>query len=135
MISASDFEKAFPEVKHGIQPLGARVLVQLRTVRAKTTSGIVLVEDTKDFNKSVTQLAKVISLGPIAYCNRSTGEKWPEGMWISQGDLVRVPRYGGDRFEIPLNDSDDTAILCLFNDHEIMAKIDASAFEKIDQIL
>lgn len=135
MISASEIENAFPHIEHGIIPLGGRVLVQLRTVRSKTSSGIVLVEDSKEFNKTATQLGKVVCLGPLAYCSRNTGAKWPEGSWVVEGDLVRVPRYGGDRMEIEIPGSNDTAIFCLFSDHEIIAKIDPESFEKLDNIL
>lgn len=135
MIPASDIESAFPDIKHGIIPLGGRVLVQLRTVRSKTSSGIMLVEDSKEFNKTATQLGKVVGLGPLAYCSRNTGTKWPEGSWVVEGDLVRVPRYGGDRMELDIPDSKDTAIFCLFSDHEIIAKIDPESFEKLDNIL
>ena len=125
MISASDMENAFPEVNPGVRPLGARVLVQLRSVRNKTTAGIVLVNDTKDFNKSVTQLAKVVKVGPIAYCNRSTGEPWPEGVWVKPGSLVRVPKYGGDRFErCHPKDAEETVVFATFQDHEILSEVD-----------
>lgn len=135
MISASKLEEAFPLVNPGITPLGARVLVQLRTVRTKTASGIVLVDDTKSFNKVNTQLGKVISIGPIAFCNRETGLPWPEGTWAGAQDLVRLPKYGGDRFERKIPGTDDTALFCVFSDHEIIAKVDAEAFEELDEIL
>jgi co-chaperonin GroES (HSP10) len=115
--------------------MGSRVLVQLRTVREKTQGGIVLVEDTKAFNKSNTQLGKVVMLGPIAYCNRETARPWPEGVWARPGDFVRLPKYGGDRFERKIPGTSETAIFCLFSDHEIIAKVDPEAFEEIDEIL
>lgn len=135
MISASELDTAFPEIAPGVRPLGARVLVQLRTVREKTSAGILIVQDTKDFNKSITQLAKVVALGPIAFCNRETMQPWPEGIWVKKGDLVRVPKYGGDRFEraIPGED-DETAIFCTFQDHEILSIVDQSVFTEIDEI-
>ena len=134
MISASKLEEAFPEISSGLVPLGTRVIVQLRTVRAKTNAGLILVEDTKDFNKSLSQLGKVVSVGPIAYCNRNTGEKWPEGTWVQNGDLVRVPKYAGDRFERSIPGTDDTAMFVILNDHEVIAKISSEVFEDIDQI-
>lgn len=135
MISASKLSEAFPEVEPGVQPLGTRVLVQLRTVRAKTQGGIVLVEDTKQFNKATTQLGRVIRTGPIAFRNRETGQLWPEGVWVRPGDYIRLPKYGGDRFERKIPGTDDTAIFCLFQDHEIIAKVDPEAFEEIDEII
>lgn len=136
MISASDLSTAFPEVLPGVKPLGPRVLLQLRTVRKKTTGGLIIVDDTRDFNKSITQLAKVVALGPIAFCNRSTGEKWPEGVWAKVGDLVRVPKHGGDRFErrIP-GEKDETAIFVTIQDHEVLSLVDPEAFTEIDEIL
>ena len=99
MISASTLQEAFPDVSPGVYPMGARVLVQLRTVREKTRGGIVLVEDTKQFNKGTTQIGKIVCLGPIAYRNRDSGNLWPEGVWARPGDFVRIPKFGGDRFE------------------------------------
>lgn len=135
MISASKLEEAFPEIDPGVAPLGTRVLVQLRTVRNKTASGIVLVDDTKQFNKVTTQLGKVVRIGPISFRNRETGNLWPEGVWARPGDFIRIPKYGGDRFERKIPGTEDTAIFCLFQDHEIIAKVDPSAFEEIDEIL
>ena len=135
MIPASKLEEAFPQVNPGVYPKGARVVIQLRTVRTKTQSGIVLVDDTKQFNKANTQLGKVVFLGPIAYCNRETGQRWPEGVWVKPGDFVRVPKYGGDRFERKIPGTDDTAIFCIFSDHEIIAQVDPDAFEEIDEII
>ncbi len=135
MISASDLESAFPEVIPGVRPLGTRVLVQLRVVRKKTESGLVLVQDTRDYNKSITQLAKVVRLGPISYCNRSTGDRWPEGVWVKEGDLVRVPKHGGDRFERPIPGSDETVIFAMFQDHEILSAVEPEVFSELDEIL
>ena len=135
MIPASTLEDAFPAVNPGVQPLGTRVLVQLRTVRTKTASGIVLVDDTKQFNKVTTQLGKVVNIGPIAFRNRENGQLWPEGVWARPGDFIRLPKYGGDRFERKIPGTDDTALFCLFQDHEIIAKVDPEAFEELDEIL
>jgi len=135
MISASKLDEAFPEVDPGIHPLGTRILVQLRTVSTKTASGIILHDDTKAFNKVNTQLGRVLRIGPIAFRNRETGQLWPEGVWAKPGDYIRVPRYGGDRFERKITDSSDNALFAIFQDHEIVAKVDPEAFEDLDEIL
>ena len=135
MISASDLATAFPAVVPGVIPLGARVLIQLRTVVEKTHSGIVLVEDTKQFNKANTQLGKVIQLGGIAFRNRDTGQLWREGVWANPGDYVRIPKWGGDRFERKIPGTEQTAIFCIFSDHEIIARVDPDAFTEIDEVL
>jgi len=135
MISAANLEEAFPDVTPGVKPLGARVLVQLRTVRAKTVSGIVLTDDTRTFNKANTQLGKVVALGPIAFCNRETSKTWNEGVWAEPGQFVRIPKYGGDRFERAIAGSEETAVFCIFSDHELIAQVEPSAFEELDEIL
>jgi len=132
MISATKLEEAFPEVNPGIKPLGARILVQLRTTRSTTASGIQIVRDTQKFNDESGQFAKIISLGPLAFCNRNSGEKWPEGIWANVGDIVRVAKYGGDRFckEVDGND----VIFVIFDDHSITAIIDQGSLESLDEL-
>lgn len=136
MISASDLNTAFPEIDPGVQPLGPRILVQLRTVREKTDSGLILARDTRDHNKSVTQLCKIVALGAIAFCSRKDGQPWPEGVWANVGDYARIPKHGGDRFERKIPGSDgETAIFVIVNDHEIIAKVKPESFTEIDEIL
>lgn len=133
-ISASELETAFPPVQPGVRPFGARVLVQLRTVREKTQGGLIIVEDTREFNKENTQLGKVYQLGPLAFRNRDTGQLWREGVWAKPGDYVRIPKWGGDRFKRVVPGTDDTAIFCIFSDHEIIAGVDPEAFEELDEV-
>ena len=114
--------EAFPAVDAGVQPFGSRVLVQIRTPRKVTKGGIILATDTKDTEKWNTQVAKVISMGSLAYKNRNTQEQWPEGQWCQPGDFVRVPKYGGDRWEVPLT-KDDSAMFVIFNDLDIIGKV------------
>jgi len=115
---------AFPEVDPGIEPLGSRVLVQLRRVKKTTDSGIILANDSREHEKYNTQVAKVVSIGPLAFKKRDTMEPWPEGVWADLGDFVRVPKYGGDRFEVKIpNDPEEPALFMLLNDHELIAKI------------
>jgi co-chaperonin GroES (HSP10) len=115
---------AFPEVDPGIEPLGSRVLVQLRRVKNTTASGIILTNDSREHEKYNTQVTKVISIGPLAFKKRDTMEPWPEGIWAAVGDFVRVPKYGGDRFEVKIpEDPEEPALFMLLNDHELIAKI------------
>jgi co-chaperonin GroES (HSP10) len=129
-----DMEQAFPNVEAGIDPLGGRILVQLRRLGQKTKSGIVLVEDTKETAKWNNQVAKVIKLGPLAFRNRETREEWPEGVWANEGDYVRVPRWGGDRIEVPVKRVDgiegEPVIFVVFNDHEVIAKVTGNPLEQ-----
>lgn len=120
--SGQTMEEAFPVVDPGSVPLGNRVMVQIRRTAAKTRSGIVLVEETKETVKWNGQVARVHNLGPIAFKNRENAEPWPEGMWAEVGDFVRVPRWGGDRIEVPVKGGDPVVFVC-FQDHELISKV------------
>ena len=65
----------------------------------------------------------MISLGPLAFKNRDTQKTWPEGEWCQPGDFVRVPKYGGDRWEVSI-DRDTSAMFVIFNDLDIIGKIE-----------
>jgi co-chaperonin GroES (HSP10) len=118
---------AFPIVDPGAKPLGARILVQLRRTKKKTAgSGIILVEETKETEKWQNMVAKVIEIGPLAYCNRDTMAPWPEGSWTAVGDFIRVPKWGGDRWEVQVPGDDELeekALFMILNDHEVIAKV------------
>ena len=77
----NELKEAFPEVDPGIRPFGSRVLVQIKTPKTKTKSGLFLGNDLVETEKWNTQTAKVISLGPLAFKNRDTMKAWPEGDW------------------------------------------------------
>jgi co-chaperonin GroES (HSP10) len=118
--------EAFPTVDPGAVPVGGRILVQWRQTRKTvTSSGIVLVEETKESEKWNNQVAKVISLGPLAFKKRDTLDPWPEGNWVEVGDYVRMPKWGGDRWEVPYGDValGETALFSVFNDHEVISKV------------
>jgi co-chaperonin GroES (HSP10) len=117
---------AFPSVDPGAKPLGGRILVQLRRTKKKTSgSGIILVEETKETEKWQNMVAKVIDVGPLAFKHRDTMKAWPEGSWCDVNDFVRIPKWGGDRWEVPVpNEPDeDPALFAVFNDHEVIAKV------------
>ena len=119
-------EQAFPEIDPLMAPYGARVLVQLRAVKDKvTSSGIYIPEETKETEKWNTMIGKVLAVGPIAFKKRDTMEPWPEGVWCKVGDFVRVPKWGGDRWEIDFEDNGvkGKALFTFFNDHEIIGKV------------
>jgi len=115
-------QEAFPSADPGIQPFGSRVLVQIRTPKSKTASGIIIDSGSKDTEKWNTQVAKVVSVGPLAFKNRNTMESWPEGSWCAEGEFVRVAKYGGDRWEVPLPDG-ESAMFVIFNDLDIIGRV------------
>ena len=120
----ADLRDAFPAVDPGAKPLGARILVQLRRTKQKATSaGIILVEETRETEKWNNMVAKVIEIGPLAFKKRDTMEDWPEGAWCKVGDYLRVPKWGGDRWEVEMPGEDDPVLFMVLNDHEVIAKI------------
>lgn len=122
-------EQAFPEVDPLFDPFGSLVLVQMRTPMTRTKSGFYLAEDTRENEKWNTQVGKVIALGPAAFKNRETLEEWPEKAWAAVGDFVRVPKYGGDRWEQPVPNSSDRALFILFNDLDLRGRIRSNPLE------
>ena len=125
--SDADLAWAFPSVDPGAKPLGGRILVQLRRTKKKATSaGIILVEETKETEKWNNMVAKVLMIGPLAFKNRDTMQGWPEGSWCEVGDYIRVPKWGGDRWEVKVpgeDDLEDPALFMVLNDHEVIAKV------------
>ena len=121
---AAEIAWAFPSVDPGAKPLGARVLVQLRRTKQKATSaGIILVEETRENEKWNNMVARVIEIGPLAFKKRDTMEPWPEGSWCEVGDYIRVPKWGGDRWEVEVGSDEEKALFMILNDHEIIAKV------------
>jgi co-chaperonin GroES (HSP10) len=120
---SSELIEAFPEANPGITPFGSRILVQIRSPKTKTASGIIIDNGSRDTEKWNTQVAKVISLGALAFKNRNSMESWPEGAWCHPGDYVRVAKYGGDRWEVPLP-SGESALFVIFNDLDIIGRVE-----------
>jgi len=115
---------AFPEVAPGQAPYGGRVIVQLRRIKKKA-GRIIIVDETKENEKWNNMIGKVVAVGPLAFKNRETMASWPEGSWANVGDFVRVPRWGGDRWErsVPNEDGEDPVLFMTINDHELIAKV------------
>ena len=122
MTAEEALKEAFPTADPGIRPFGSRVLVQIRTPKTKTTSGIIIDTGSRETEKWNTQIAKVISIGPLAFKNRNTMDPWPEGSWCAEGDYVRVAKYGGDRWEVELPGG-EKAMYVIFNDLEIIGRV------------
>lgn len=121
-MSEQTLEEAFPKAEPGVKPFGSYVLIQIRNAVTKTKSGIELMSDTRDTEKWNTQIGKVIAVGPLAFRNRNTMEPWPEGAWCAADDFVRVAKYGGDRWEVPI-DKDTAALFVMFKDTDLIGKV------------
>lgn len=114
--------EAFPDADPGIVPFGSRILIQIRTPKTKTASGIIIDNGSRDTERWNTQVGKVVSVGALAFKNRNTMDPWPEGSWCGPGDYVRVPKYGGDRWEVPLANG-ESALFVIFNDLDIIGQV------------
>ena len=124
MIYENALAEAFPAVDAGIQPFGSRVLIQIRTPRKKSAGGIILdIHGTNETEKWNTQIGKVIALGPLAFKNRNDMKSWPEGDWCKAGEYVRVAKYGGDRWEVKIPGTEDSAMFVIFNDLDIIGQV------------
>ncbi len=101
--SSGTLEEAFPDVDPNYEPLGHLVLLQVQVAKKTVGKDIQfhLPDEVRAIIQANTQVAKVLSWGPLAFCNRNTGQPWPEGAWVAKGDYIRIPKHGGDRWEIP----------------------------------
>ena len=116
-------EAAFPTVEPGIVPFGSRVLIQIRSPKSKTSGGIILPTDVKESEKWNQQVGRVYSLGPVAFHDRKTLQPWPEGEWAKPGMFVRTSKYGGDKWEVPVGDTGETALFVMFNDTDLIGEV------------
>ena len=121
-VEDKSLEEMFPYIDIGFQPFGHRVVVQIRRVVSKTASGIILAKDTKETEAYNGQVGKLIAVGPLAFKNRSTGEPWPEGVWAKVGDYCKVPRWGGDRWSVDLDDGLEPIMLAILSDGDLIGK-------------
>jgi len=117
----------FPQVKPGIAPFGSRILVQVRRVRVRRKSGLYMTKGAADTQMDNTCVAKVLAVGPLAYKNRNTMEKWAEGSWCEVGQYVFVPKYGGLRWERAYKVDDDyidKVQFAIFDDLNIVGSVE-----------
>lgn len=112
-------EDAFPHVNPEFIPYGNRVLVQLRVAKTLTSGGIALTSDQIETEKWNTQIGKVVAIGPTAFKNQDTLEPWPEGSWCKVGEFVRVPKHGGDRWEISMPGKSEKVMFVLVKESNL----------------
>lgn len=128
----ASIEASFPAIDPGVTPLGSRVLVQIRLPRRMTRGGLILADETLEADAEQMQTAKVIAHGPLAFKNRDTGQQWVEGAWVEIGDFVRIPKYAGDRFHVPVRDAltqNEKVTFAIFNDLDLTAKFTGNPLE------
>ena len=119
-VSDKSLAEMFPAIDPEFNPFGHRVVVQIRRVVNKTSSGIILAKETREGEAYNGQVGKLIAMGPLAFKNRGTGEPWPEGVWAKVGDYVKVPRWGGDRWTVDLADGLEPILLAVLSDGDLI---------------
>ena len=115
--------ECFPEIDHGIEVAGDRVLVQLRREKSTSKGGIILVDETKQTLRFNETVAKVRQIGPLAYKSPDNLEPWIEGPWCKEGDLVRTIKYGGDRFVVNPDDEGAPVVFITIQAREVISRI------------
>jgi co-chaperonin GroES (HSP10) len=115
--------ECFPEIDHGIEVAGDRVLVQLRREKNTSKGGIILVDETKQTLRFNETVAKVRQIGPLAYKSPDNLEPWIEGPWCTVGDLVRTIKYGGDRFVVNPDDEGAPVVFITIQAREVISRI------------
>ena len=115
--------ECFPEIDHGVEVAGDRVLVQLRREKITSKGGIILVDETRQTLRFNETVAKVISIGPLAYKSPEDLTPWIEGPWCKVGDLVRTIKYGGDRFVVQPDDDGAPVVFITLQAREVISRI------------
>ena len=101
-----------------VKATGHYILVAPMMPKTETEGGILLTPDIVEAEKMNISVAQVIDVGPYAYKDRITGERWPNGPWCEVGDWVVCPKFGTKLLSIGgVNYS-------ILNDDEIMAVVD-----------
>ena len=129
-LTDQDIADMFPDVRPNIRPFGSRVLVQIRRPRSHSRGGIEFLDSTKQTELDNTCVAKVLSIGPLAYKNRNTMEPWAEGQWCAPGAFVYVPKYGGVRWEKDAPETKgyhDKVQFAIFDDLNIIGEVEVPA--------
>ena len=115
--------ECFPEIDHGIEVAGDRVLVKLRREKNTSKGGIILVDETRQTLRFNETVAKVRQIGPLAYKSPDNLEPWIEGPWCNVGDLVRTIKYGGDRFIVNPEDDGSPVVFITIQAREVISRI------------
>lgn len=119
-----EVDAVFPNVDAGLKPFGSRVLVQVRSPRVLTRGGIIMIPDVQEVELWNTQTGMVRGVGPVAFRDRKTLEKWPEGDWVKEGMFIRVPKYNQDKWwvEYEIEKTANKALFMLINDLDLLGE-------------
>lgn len=120
----ASLDEAFPTVDPGLRPFGDKVLVQMRTPKKVSAGGIIIPDEAQETEQWNTQVARVVALGPTAFRNQDTLELWKEGEWCKVGEFIRVPKWGGDRWQVPIpGRPQEKALFVVFKDLDLVGSV------------
>ena len=91
-ITPAVLDEMFPKVNLGMRPSGTRVTVQLKITPKMTKGGIIVTDPDIDADRKAVPWGKVVGIGRKAV-TECDGE-------FKMGDIVRIPKWGGDRVTI-----------------------------------
>lgn len=100
------------------KPAGWKILIKKKKPKEKSKGGIYLPDQAKEAESFMDISAQVVAVGPLAWCDRETGERWKCERWANPGDWVIVPKF--TQFKLIIDDEEYRFI----NDDEIIATID-----------
>jgi len=106
-------------------PKGWKILIQKVKPKEKTAGGIFLPDQAKDAESYLSICAKIVAIGPMAWCDRVSGEPWTGGPWAKAGDWAIVPKFTQFKMEI---DGEEYRFI---NDDEIIATVDEPSIIKV----
>ena len=78
-------------------PTGYKLLVALPAADEKTEGGIIKASETMHQEEVGTIVGYVVALGPDAYADK---QRFPNGPYCKEGDLIMFRAYSGTRFTI-----------------------------------
>ena len=90
-------QKEKKELEKIPQPCGWRIVLFPLKLKGKTKGGVILTDETVEESQITTNICKVLKTGSLCYKDK---ERYPDGPWCKDGDLVIITRYSGSRVKI-----------------------------------
>lgn len=79
-------------------PLGWNILIRPYPMSEKTTAGIILSSETKDFAANITNIGRVVAIGPCSWSRSYHTDKDGNRFdWVKVGDFVSFPKFAGHK--------------------------------------
>lgn len=100
------------------EPTGWRMLVKPYEVEAKTATGLILVEESKQYADAATYIGQVVRMGPDCY----QGAKFAQA-WCQVGDWVMFARHVGQAIEVK-QPNGKVARYRMINDDDVRARVE-----------